>query len=257
MIKTGLVSVTFRKLSPKEIIKLVAQSGLNGIEWGGDVHVPQGDLEKAAEVRHMTTEEGLKCISYGSYYRVGAEDEGFSDFKKVLDTAYKLEVPNIRIWAGNKASQEADEDWWKNVVHKSQCIGELANQAGIDISYEYHGGTLTDTTATANRLLQETDRKNIKSFWQPRVHVTLEENLKSLMDIMPYLTNIHVFQWKKTVDNTVERFLLSEGKDQWSKYFTALKENKSDHFALLEFVKDENVDNYIKDAQTLKELVGK
>ena len=44
MIYPGLVSVTFRKLSPEEIVQLVVSSGLKGIEWGGDIHLPHGIL---------------------------------------------------------------------------------------------------------------------------------------------------------------------------------------------------------------------
>ena len=47
MIHTGLVSVTFRKLEPAEIVDLVKQAGLQGIEWGGDIHVPHGDIQRA------------------------------------------------------------------------------------------------------------------------------------------------------------------------------------------------------------------
>ena len=36
MIHPGLVSITFRELSPREIVKLVADGGLVGIEWGGE-----------------------------------------------------------------------------------------------------------------------------------------------------------------------------------------------------------------------------
>ena len=39
MLNTGLVSVTFRDKTPEEIISTVKQCGLEGIEWGGDVHV--------------------------------------------------------------------------------------------------------------------------------------------------------------------------------------------------------------------------
>jgi hypothetical protein len=48
MIRTGLVSVTFRQLSAEEIIKLVVCAGLEGIEWGGDIHVPHGDLKRSS-----------------------------------------------------------------------------------------------------------------------------------------------------------------------------------------------------------------
>ena len=59
MLYGGLVSITFRQLQPREIITLVQKSGLKGIEWGGDVHVPHGNLHAAREVGHMTREAGL------------------------------------------------------------------------------------------------------------------------------------------------------------------------------------------------------
>jgi sugar phosphate isomerase/epimerase len=40
MIHTALASVTFRHLTFEEIIELVRKAGLDGIEWGGDIHVP-------------------------------------------------------------------------------------------------------------------------------------------------------------------------------------------------------------------------
>ena len=43
MIKIGLVSISFRDLFPKQIVDMVAEVGLDAIEWGGDVHVPHGD----------------------------------------------------------------------------------------------------------------------------------------------------------------------------------------------------------------------
>jgi 3-dehydroshikimate dehydratase len=63
MIKTGLLSVTFRKLTVEEIVDLVCQAGLEAIEWGGDIHVPHGDPGKAQEVRSITEEAGLITAS--------------------------------------------------------------------------------------------------------------------------------------------------------------------------------------------------
>ena len=68
MIQPGLVSVTFRKLTPAEIVALVKQAGLKGIEWGGDLHVPHGDLVRAREVRELTHEGGLGVAACGSGY---------------------------------------------------------------------------------------------------------------------------------------------------------------------------------------------
>jgi hypothetical protein len=47
MLESGLVSITFRKLSFSGIITLVNKEGLSAVEWGGDVDLPRSDLNKA------------------------------------------------------------------------------------------------------------------------------------------------------------------------------------------------------------------
>ena len=54
MFISGLVSVSFRKESPEAIVAAAAQAGLQGIEWGGDIHVPCGDIENAKRVSALT-----------------------------------------------------------------------------------------------------------------------------------------------------------------------------------------------------------
>ncbi|MCU0793379.1 MAG: sugar phosphate isomerase/epimerase [Opitutaceae bacterium] len=106
MIHPGLVSITFRKLSPVEIVGLVRKAGLRGIEWGGDVHAPHGDIGRAREVRALTEDAGLKVAAYGSYYRAGWSEANGLSFKHVLDSAVELGAPTIRVWPGNKGSAE-------------------------------------------------------------------------------------------------------------------------------------------------------
>ena len=45
MFKTGIVSVTFRKKTIDEIIRLAKSSSLECIEVGSDVHAPKDDPE--------------------------------------------------------------------------------------------------------------------------------------------------------------------------------------------------------------------
>src|SRR5512137_1553394 len=108
MIKPGLLSITFRKHSPADIIALVRQAQLTSIEWGGDVHVPHGDLARAGEVARQTTDAGLQVSAYGSYYRLGQSETAGLPFEKVLETAVALGAPTIRVWAGTVGSQQAD-----------------------------------------------------------------------------------------------------------------------------------------------------
>ncbi|HEY0258189.1 MAG TPA: hypothetical protein VGC39_12150 [Candidatus Methylacidiphilales bacterium] len=59
MFNLGLVSVSFRSLNPEEVIPLVQQAGFQSIEWGGDIHVPAGDVQQAQIVGRQTSEAGL------------------------------------------------------------------------------------------------------------------------------------------------------------------------------------------------------
>ena len=245
MIYTGLVSVTFRQLRPIEIIKLVKKAGLDGIEWGGDIHVPHGDIPKAADTFKMSEEEGLQIASYGSYYKVGCNTNK-EPFEDVLETAVALHAPTIRVWAGDKASRDADEAFWNRAIIDTRRIAELAAQAGITISFEYHPNTLTDTPETACRLMREIDRPNAKSYWQADTYEKKDHLLIGLHSILPWLTNVHV---------PCSSAELIQGRDAWSEYIDVLKKTKNDRFCMIEFVKGGNSDQFLRDAEVLKSLL--
>ena len=83
----GVVSVTFRKKTPEEVIDIVKKAGLTHIEWGGDVHVPHGDVETAKRVGELTRAAGLTVSSYGSYFK---DPEADLQFEDVLASAVAL-----------------------------------------------------------------------------------------------------------------------------------------------------------------------
>lgn len=250
MIQTGLVSVTFRKLPPDEIVKLVLQSGLQGIEWGGDVHVPHGDINRAEEVYQITLEAGLRVASYGSYYRVGSEGNTPA-FEQVLETALALHAPTIRVWAGDLGSDQAGAEWWRMVIDDSRRIAGLAAEAGIDLAFEYHEQTLTDTSLSACRLLKEIDRANVLSYWQPPVELSRTARLQGLRAILPWLSNIHVFN-----PSGAEPGILAEGVAEWSQYMDIVRNLPGDRFCLLEFVRGDSPLQFLEDAQALKKICG-
>lgn len=247
MIDSGLVSITFRQLTPEQIVELVQRAGLGGIEWGGDVHVPHGDVRRAETVRRMTEDAGLRVAAYGSYYRVSHADTG--PFDAVLDSAVALGAPLIRVWAGRQATAEADDAYWAAVVEDSQRIATLAADAGIRIVYEYHANTLTDTDEAALQLLQRVDHENVSTYWQPPRYSEFEDNLAGMESIMPWLWGVHVFQWHR---ETGERQPLAAGEAEWLRYLTKAQECQRDIYALIEFVADDEPENFLSDAATLK-----
>jgi sugar phosphate isomerase/epimerase len=244
MIRPGLVSITFRQLSPPQIIELAARAGLCGIEWGGDVHVPHGETAVAREVRRATLQAGLQVAAYGSYYRVGAsEDEGLS-FTHVLHTAIELEAPLIRVWAGKKNSEDADDEYFRLIVNEMQHICEKAEQAGIKIATEFHGGTLCNTAASTSRLIGAVNHPSLRTLWQPSVGLSTPEAAEGLREVLPHLAHLHMFQW----DGTARR-PLAEGEDAWREYLSIAKDQAE--WALLEFVQGDETAQLVHDAQTL------
>ena len=60
---TGLVSISFRGLTVDEIIRHVAEEGLDAIEWGGDVHAPAGNIDVARKAGEITRASGLMLLA--------------------------------------------------------------------------------------------------------------------------------------------------------------------------------------------------
>lgn len=229
----GLVSVTFRQLSPGEIIALVVGAGLEAIEWGGDVHVPVGEFRTAREVGARCADNGIGIEAYGSYYRADG------DFGPVLATALALGAPRIRVWAGSRGS--AEEPDRAAVVEDLRKVAALAAGEGVEIAVEYHANTLTDTLDSALDLFAEAPA--LKPYWQPPVGSTAADARTAVPALDPVA--VHVFSWAD--DGT--RLPLAAREPLWRPVLAALPAGRH---ALLEFVRDDSPEAFAEDAATLR-----
>jgi 3-dehydroshikimate dehydratase len=255
MIKTGICSVTLAKKSVGEVIAIVKKAGLEGIEWWGKDHVPHGDTAIAAKVKSLTDAAALKVSSYGSYYRAGvSEAEGLS-FARVLDTAVALGAPTIRVWAGNLNYSEADESFVAQVVSDSMRIADMAAKAGLTLTFEFHGGTLTDTNEGAIKFASMIEHSAVYFSWQPPQGYSTEYCLAGLEALLPRLNTIHAFHWTLSSEGGYQRHPLASGLDRWGKYIDVIRRSGRDHFALLEFVKDDSPEQVIEDGKTLRKFL--
>lgn len=236
---TGIVSVTFRALSPDEIIELTKRAGLSGIEWGGDTHVPSGELHNARLVGERTRDAGLRVLSYGSYYRAGQATETFPE---ILETAQALGAPHVRIWAGAKGSAQVSPEERKAITEDCQRVVKLAAEAGIAVSTEFHGNTLTDTPESALQLIEES---GVQTYWQPNQFRDQAYNEAALTAVLPHVTGVHVFHW---VGDTW--LPLGEGEAPWAAYRRILSA-RPDAPMMMEFVPGHSPRRFSKDAATL------
>lgn len=233
--KCGLTSVTFRQLDWREVIRIARDCGLDGIEWGGDVHAPPGDALHAQKVYQGTVDAGLSVLSYGSYYKLGGEDA----FEPVLETALALRAGVIRVWA---------EGAFDRAARDARRVAELAEPHGVTVAFEYHRNTLTETAEGALALLQAVDRANVRTYWQPNPERAHGENLGELAAVSPYLENMHVFHWTRHG----RRLPLRAGAGEWRAYLGAAGPKA----AILEFVKNDSPAQCAQDARTLRRLAN-
>lgn len=247
--KTGMTSVTFREKSVEEVVSITKEANLTGIEWGGDVHVPAGDLPAAEKAAALCREAGLSVLSYGSYFHA---DEG-EDFSPVLASAKALGAPVIRIWAGRKTYEESTPEEFSALASRIREAAKAAAEADIRVGFEFHRRTATQTKEGAVALLKAVNQPNVGCYWQPNPDVTFEEQLAEIRVLAPWLMNVHVFNW--SAGN--EAHLLEEGKETWLSYLSEIQKAPGRHDLILEFVKDGKDEAFRSDAAALKAWVKK
>jgi sugar phosphate isomerase/epimerase len=244
-----LVSVTFRQLAVAEVVQVATRAGLKAIEWGGDIHVPLGDLSAAREARTLCESSGLAVAAYGSYLRAGSVDR--EEIRTAVNTAAELGAPRIRVWAGTVGTAEAGVGDRMAVTRGLAELADVAAGAGIEVAMEFHRGTLTDEVDSTITLLLDVDAPNLTTYWQPPVDLKDEECLAQLEALIPWLSSVHVFSWWPAD----HRLPLAGRQTLWRPVLQRLAAESREINALLEFVADDSVDQFAADAADLHSWV--
>ena len=100
MFETGLVSISFRQLSPRQLAALCRENHLRWIEWGSDVHAPYRDIQRLSEIQELQSEYDLCCSSYGTYFKLGEHDT--AELYGYIQAAKMLGTNILRLWCGSK-----------------------------------------------------------------------------------------------------------------------------------------------------------
>lgn len=269
MITPGICSLTLPDDTAETVIEETVAAGLGAIEWWGKGHVPLGDLSNAERIGQLTRARGLQVAAYGSYYCVGvSEHEGMS-FEDVLATAAALGAPTIRVWAGNQDFEETADSQREAIIQDTLRIADLAEQRGVSITFEFHGGTLTSSNPGAQRFAAQVPHANVFFSWQPANGQTVDYRMQGLESLLSRLSTIHVFHWtigayEQDVDDALTRALkwpddfhrhpLSDGAQAWQSYIAKASTSGRPHFALLEFVRGNSIESMRADAVVLKDL---
>lgn len=241
----GMTSVTFREKTIEEIAVLAKKAGLTVIEWGGDRHVQPLDMDAVERARKAMEENGLSCLSYGSYYRFGDNDA--DAFRAVCKTSQALGAHIVRTWLGRRGSAVMSAEMRAAILEEAKRLADIAAEYGQTLAFEFHGKTLNDTGESSVQFLGECAKENIQTYWQP---LSFSDNEKNLSLVLPYLTAVHVFTW----DDAYQRYPLADGAEKWKNYLSVLKNADISVPLIMEFVKEDSEEQFFADAAFLKEI---
>ena len=244
MYSLGVVSISFRPYSPREILAAMQRAGLTCIEWGSDVHAPCDDEAALTAIAQLQAEYGITCCSYGTYFKLGVTP--IEELERYILAAKRLGTDVLRLWCGSKGSADHTAQETEELFALCRQAAAIAATHGVTLCMECHGYTYTDTKESALALMQAVDSPHFRMYWQPCQ--TPAENEAYAALLAPYTEHLHVFNWVG-----MERFPLAQGLDHWRRYLQVLG---GSHTLLLEFMPDDDLATLDREAAALKELVG-
>lgn len=243
--KTGLCSISFRNLTPAEIIENMKTAGLDLVEWGSDVHAPKDNIALLKEIANLQKENEIICSSYGTYFKLGTDD--LKELPQYINAAKILGTSILRLWCGNKNSEDYSKTEIKSLFSECKEAAKIAKENDVILCMECHNKTFTNKSKAAYALMQHVNSSCFRMYWQPNQFLTENENIESAKLLAPFTVNIHVFNWKEN-----KKFPLLEGTDIWKKY---LKEFSGNQTLLLEFMPDGKAESLVPESNTLKEML--
>jgi sugar phosphate isomerase/epimerase len=254
-IAPGLCSITFRALDTDAVIDVAVRAGVQGIEWGADVHAPPGGDAGVTALGARTRDAGLSVVSYGSYLGMARSTD--DQVEAVLDSAEALGAPMVRIWAELGVTPDSPADERRRVTEHTEALVERIAARRFTATLEFHPGTLTETAWSTNDLLEAIGRTELRTHWQPDPSLVPETALDELAAVAPRLGHLHVFAWGPAgID---DRRPLADGVALWPAAF-ALAEREGDaiaggRYALCEYVRDDDPEQFVVDVRVLRNWI--
>ena len=237
----GLVSVSFRGHTPKEILEAMKANGLAVIEWGSDVHAPANDKEALLSIAALQAQYGITCSSYGTYFRLGVTP--IEELEAYIAAAALLGTDVLRLWCGAKSGADMTGEEREALLAVCREAAAIAASHHVTLCMECHRKTFTERVEDALWLMAAVDSPHFKMYWQPFQWQTVAENIENAAKIAPHALHVHVSA----------KLPLGEAFADWRAY---LQHFSTPRTLLLEFMPNDTLDELQTEAAALKNIIG-
>ena len=241
--KLGLCSVTFRKKTAEEIVRIAKNAGVSYIEWGGDVHVKS--IEDAKKVKSLCDKADIKISSYGSYCNSAEYNE--EKWRSTCEIAREMGAASVRIWLGKKSSLYTSRDEYILILRNTKKMCDIASEYGLLVCPECHRNTFNDNTSAFLRFSKELKRGNFRTYFQSR-YFRMAYDLDRIDRTYNYIRDVHV----SYRDLKREQLLRKKDKNYLDTLLKKLKEKNFDGIVMVEFVSYGSEKRFYKDIEKLK-----
>lgn len=244
MFETGLVSISFRQLSPRQLAALCARNHLRWIEWGSDIHAPYCDTLRLTEIIALQEEFHLQCSSYGTYFKLGQDDT--QELRRYIHAAKSLGTHILRLWCGSKNYEDMTLEERARILSESKKAAAIAEEAQVVLCLECHNNTFTNCLEGARTLMESVNSPAFRMYWQPNQFHDLEWNLEYARNIGKYTEIIHVFNWEGH-----NKYPLADACAIWTQYLACFDGRQK---LLLEFMPDNLPESLETEAGSLERI---
>ena len=171
--RLALSGLLFDQAPAADFAAAAREIGYAGVELRGTRHQlpPDADATRLDLLRELF--EGLEIVNIASHagnFALLDEAEALAARQtahRFLEWAAALGARSVRVWPGWVAAPEAEPEHWARASRHLRWCADAAADLGVMVAIEMHHGSLAESAAGANRLLDEVDRPSVGLILDP------------------------------------------------------------------------------------------
>ena len=195
-----------------QILDAARSNGYDGVElrfYNGSFDLPKALAQfrgGPVEFRRRFERVGVEICCLDTSLRLAAPDQPLTEAEQMMELALALRAPHLRVFGGEPAQGESEDEWLKRMADKLTRLGRRAAQRGLRVLVETHDAL--SSGAKVAKLLQAAGQQGTGALWDLNHPVGTGESPVETARLIGRLTHhVHLKDGKKAGGYT----LLGEG----------------------------------------------